>query len=251
MSANFYDRLAARQGDGSAHAHRRTNYPIDDPEAVFEHLVRQFARGDRRALDVGCGDGHFTVRMAEGYGHVVGIDASQARIEHAAAWQTGQGAKNVTLLKQDARSTTLPDASFDVIYCRRGPAFFSEYYRLLVPGGHFLYITIGNRDAVELKDIFGRGQDYRRRDVSRLEEDRQALQQAGFQVLYLAEYSYDEYYASPADFRQFLQGVPIFEDFDPATDAMLFKTYVARFNDAQGIRLPRHRVIEAARKGVN
>jgi len=114
-----------------------------------------------------------------------------------------------------------------------------------------LTLTIGNRDAVDLKDIFGRGQDYHSRDISRLEQDRQALQQAGFQVLYLAEYFYDEYYASPAAFQRFLQGVPIFEDFDPAADAALLETYVARFSDAQGIWLPRHRVIEAARKGVN
>ena len=59
---------------------------------------------------------------------------------------------------------------------------------------------------------------------------------------------YDEYYASYHDLDLFLQGVPIFEDFDSEQDKTKLQAYVARFQTDKGIRLPRHRFLVAAMK---
>jgi SAM-dependent methyltransferase len=248
MAEKFYDKIARQFGFSTPHARWTTEYPAGDPEQIFEHEVRARADREKRALDVGCGDGRFILRMAEVFGYVVGIDHAGGMLAVARQRQGELGVENVTLLEQNAQHTTFPAASFDVVYSRRGPTFYAEYHRLLKAGGHFLAITIGNRDAVQLKEVFGRGQGFAERDVSRLDSDRRGLTHVGFEVVSQAEYHYDEYYDSYADLELFLRGVPIFEDFDPEADRPRLERYVAHFQEPQGIRLPRHRVIDIARK---
>ncbi len=248
MAGTFYDKVAQRFGSYSSNARRTAEYPIWNPEEVFEQQLRTLAGKEKRALDVGAGDGRFTLRTAEVFEHIVGIDTSEGMLEVARRLLGEGGVENVTFLYQDARRTPFPDASFDVVYSRRGPSFLREYYRLLVVGGYFLHITIGNRDAVELKEVFGRGQDFAERDISRLESDGRQLHGVGFRVVHQADYYYDEYYASYEDLQLFLEGVPIFEDFDPDGDRAPLEAYAARFREERGIRLPRHRVIDIARK---
>src|SRR5260370_8031835 len=98
-------------------------------------------------------------------------------------------------------------------------------------------ISIGEKDALDLKEIFGRGQGYKHRNTSALEWAQAGLQQAGFTVIYGQEVSYDEYYASLDNLDRFLQGVPIFEDFDSEKDRTLLETYPAPFQTDKGIRL--------------
>jgi SAM-dependent methyltransferase len=248
MAEKFYDKIAREYGFSTPPSPVVVEYPTGNPEQVFEAELRSLGGSGKRALDVGAGDGRFTLRVADVFGRVAGIDHSEGMLNIARARQRELGVGNVTLSVQDARRTTFPHSSFDVVYSRRGPSFFEEYHRLLVPGGYFLYITIGNRDAVEFKEVFGRGQDFAQRGISRLQADRRDLERAGFEVVRQEEYYYDEYYASYEDLELFLRGVPIFEDFDPEADRPLLERYAALFREAKGIRLPRHRVIDIARK---
>ncbi len=48
--------------------------------------------------------------------------------------------------------------------------------------------------------------------------------------------------------KLFLQGVPIFEDFDSQRDRNLLEAYVATSQTHKGIRLPRHRIVIVAVK---
>src|SRR5579859_6855841 len=50
------------------------------------------------------------------------------------------------------------------------------------------------------------------------------------------------------DLDTFLQGVPIFEDFDSEKDRKSLEVYVARFQTEKGIHLPRHRFVVVAVK---
>ena len=156
--------------------------------------------------------------------------------------------KNLTFTFQDAHKTSFPDKSFNVIFSRRGPTPFSEFQRLLKPEGYFIGIDIGEKDCQAIKEVFGRGQGYKEWNTSRVEKEKRRLQDAGFDVIFAQDYFYDEYYTSYEDLDLFLQGVPIFEDFDSEKDRKLLEAYIATFKIDKGIQFPRHRVVLVAKK---
>ncbi len=66
--------------------------------------------------------------------------------------------------------------------------------------------------------------------------------------MFAQDYLYDEYYASYEDLDLFLQGVPIFEDFDSEKDREFLEEYVTRFKTKKGIKFPRHRIVMVVKK---
>lgn len=104
--------------------------------------------GVRRVLDVGCGLGACTARIAEGYpgATVVGVNYSGRQVEHARLHHAGP---RVSFLRMDAGSLSFPDRSFDRIHCvesalhfRPRSRFLDEARRLLVPGGRLILTDV-------------------------------------------------------------------------------------------------------------
>lgn len=246
MSFKFYDKVAGKFGGYKTKARYTQEFPTGEPEKVFREKLLELARKDKRALDVGCADGRFTLSIAPYFKEVVAIDLSSGMLEAARKLQRGQGVKNVSFEGVDAYNTPYEDASFDLVYSRRGPSRFTEIHRLLKPGGYFVEIEIGEKDTKELKEVFGRGQGFEEWNKPRVEESERKLEDAGFDVLYAEEFLYNEYYQSYEDLDLFLQGVPIFEDFDSEKDSKLLKAYAEKFETGKGIRLSRHRVVTVA-----
>lgn len=248
MSSNFYDKVAKKFGDyHTAHHKHITEYPNGDPEKLFKEKLLELAGKDKVALDVGCADGYFTLSVAPHFKKIVAIDLSKGMLKAAENLQKEKGIKNVSFEYQDIRKIPYKDLSFDVVYNRRGPQDFPQFFRVLKNGGYYIEIRIGENDARALKEIFGRGQGYGQWQ-SVLKEDTRELEKSGFKVIYAKEFSYDEYYPSYRDLDLFLQGVPIFEDFGSEKDRKLLQEYVASFQSLKGIRLPRHRVVTVSRK---
>ncbi len=254
MSGDFYDRVARKLGSNFSdllHAKRIMEYPGGNPEELFEQKLIKLGGQDKVALDLGCGDGSFTFKMASHFQDIIGIDTSEERLKLAYAEQQAQGNTNVRFEKQNAEQMTFADNTFDVVYSRRGPSPYRECYRITKPGGYFVMISIGERDAWDLKQFFGRGQGFRVWERSALEEAEEGLQREGFVVLDGLNVSFDEYFASYQDLELFLQGVPIFEDFDPEKDREPLEAYAAAFRTDKGIHLPRHRYIVVALKPID
>lgn len=89
-------------------------------------------------LDLGCGDGQLTERMADSGAHVLGVDASAAMI--AAARERGVEA-------EQAKAEALPfrDGTFDAVFSnaalhwvRGQDAMLEQVHRVLKPGGRFV-----------------------------------------------------------------------------------------------------------------
>lgn len=89
-------------------------------------------------LDLGCGDGHLTRRIAESGAHVLGVDASAEMV--AAARERGIEAEH-------AKAEELPfrDARFDAVFSnavlhwvRDQDAMMRHVRRVLKPGGRFV-----------------------------------------------------------------------------------------------------------------
>lgn len=248
MSHKFYDKVAKKFGDYHTDAKYVTEYPNGEPEKVFKEKLLELRGEDKIALDVGCADGRFTLSVAPYFQKIVAIDLSVGMLNAARKLQKENKVENVSFEEQNAKKTTYTDGAFDIIYSRRGPTPFAEFYRLLKPNGYFVGTDIGERDCKAIKEIFGRGQGYNEWNTSRLERDRQELEKEGFEIIFAQEYFYDEYYSSYEDLDLFLQGVPIFEDFDSEKDRKNLEKYVAEYKTDKGIKFPRHRVVIVAKK---
>lgn len=95
-------------------------------------------------LDVGCGTGGLTRRLAKGgASKVLGVDASKGMIE--VARQKAKGMKNIEFREARAGNLSLPGESFDVVTCSISFHHFEnpkrsleEFFRVLKKGGRLL-----------------------------------------------------------------------------------------------------------------
>ena len=252
MPQNFYDKVAKKFGGygyGSGiKPQYKSEYPAGDPEKIFKEKLLELSSKDKTALDIGCADGKFTLSIAPYFKKVYGIDISKENLNIANSHRADERSKNVEYSFQNARHTSFEDSFFDIAYCRRGPSYYKEYYRILKAGGYYLEIGIGEMDTVELKKIFGRGQGYGKWNKSTLDKNLKELQGLGFKVVFDRNFHYFEYYPTYEEFDLFLQGVPIFEDFDSEKDKALLQKYVEKFSTDKGIMLSRHRLIMVVQK---
>lgn len=105
----------------------------------------------KKVLDVGCGLGTDTSRFAANGADVTAIDIAPRAIELAQknfAWRGLTGRFEV----MDGEAMTLPDNSFDFVYCHTVLHFTQspekmarEIHRVLKPGGRALLMTINRR----------------------------------------------------------------------------------------------------------
>jgi len=79
--------------------------------AKVYHFASQFC-GSSRVLDVGCGTGYGTVRIAESAKHAVGIDLSRQALRWA---RRHYGNPKVQFLRMSAESLSFADRNFDFI----------------------------------------------------------------------------------------------------------------------------------------
>jgi len=250
MKENFYDKVARKFGGyGYGIGPRyKSEYPVGDPEKIFKEKLLGLSSKDKTALDIGCADGKFTLSIAPYFKKVYGIDISKINLDIANSHDTDERSKNVEYSLRDASHTSFEDSFFDIVYCRRGPSCYKEYYRILKTNCHYLEIGIGQMDAIELKKIFGRGQGYGKWGKSTLVRNLKELQVLGFKIIFAEDFHYFEYYPSHKMFDLFLQSVPIFEDYDSENDKALLQKYVEKFSTVKGIMLSRHRLIMVVQK---
>jgi ubiquinone/menaquinone biosynthesis C-methylase UbiE len=117
-----------------------------------EEALRLYApaRG-RRVLDIGCGFGDTTQRIAGLVGpdgEAVGVDAAPRFIEDAIREAREAGVGNARFLVADVQETLLEEGSFDLAFSRFGTMFFASpvaalrnVRRALAPGGRLVMVV--------------------------------------------------------------------------------------------------------------
>jgi ubiquinone/menaquinone biosynthesis C-methylase UbiE len=117
-------------------------------EGIREHGERAIRleppREGDRVLDIGCGLGDTTVRLAQlvgSTGHAHGVDVAERMIEAAIDEAADAGVRNVSFTSSDVEMTTF-DRTFDYAFSRMGTMFFARpvtalrnVLQALAPGG--------------------------------------------------------------------------------------------------------------------
>jgi ubiquinone/menaquinone biosynthesis C-methylase UbiE len=221
----------------------------NDGENEFDASMLDACVG-RVVLDVGCGDGLFTIRMAERAEEVIGVDFSRIAISMARKNLANSGRKNLRFEIANAENLNFPKETFDLVTCRRGPVTDSENslreaHRVLKRGGTLMEITIGERDKENLTNVFGRGQMLGSERIIALKE--RLLRGAGFRKLEVKEYIATEIFPTIRDLTIRLMNSPIIPDFNAEKDKEFLETIEEGYKSKKGIETPTHRVTIIAR----
>ncbi|HWI50847.1 MAG TPA: class I SAM-dependent methyltransferase [Symbiobacteriaceae bacterium] len=161
----------------------------EDGEAAFTAFLRQTVRPHHRVLDVGCGDGLYTLHLSALAEHVTGLDYSPEMIALARRNQQSAAIPNASFVcgsTSGGAALPFPEQSFDLIYSRRGPtSHLADARRLLRPGGLVAGIHTGARDEILHR-----------------------LTAAGFRILRNDEYRGTEVIPTREDYALYLSRVP-------------------------------------------
>ncbi len=205
-------------------------------------------------LDVGCGIGEFTLKIAGQAREVVGVDFSKEAISRATTNLNRIGNRNCKFNQADASGLPFPDAAFDVVVSRRGPVTasmqsLSEAYRVLKEGGTLMEITIGEKDKNNILKIFGRGQMYGLTERVVVAKSRM-LKNAGFLNPEVKDYLATEIFQTMNDLKIRLQSAPIIPDFDVKRDEKYLERVEETCKTTRGIETEAHRVTTIATKSL-
>lgn len=158
---------AASSYDSVARLQRQVGQKLLDslPNQLQPSQLQSSQLQSDQVVDLGCGTGYFTTRLADKYtsAGIAGVDLAQgmltfARSEHnlAAAWLCG-----------DAEDLPLADNSVDLIFsnlalqwCEQLPRLAAEIARVLRPGGQLAFTSLGGKTLCELKQSWAEVDDY-------------------------------------------------------------------------------------------
>lgn len=119
-------------------------------EAEINHILKRIRPHDA-VLELGCGYGRVTLRLAPAAGRTVGIDAAPENIAYA---RTLDSAAECEFSVMDALDLTFPDESFDVVVCIQNgicafnvdqKALVKEALRVTRKGGVVLFSSYSDR----------------------------------------------------------------------------------------------------------
>ncbi|MEJ2639925.1 MAG: class I SAM-dependent methyltransferase, partial [Desulfosarcinaceae bacterium] len=129
--------------------------------AWAQELIDKLAlRGDEALLDIGCGDGKISARIARALpqGRVHGIDLSADMIQLARRQFDGRSHPNLRFQQMNAARIQLA-RGFDVAFSTAAlhwvpdhPAILKGVQACLIPGGRLLFLLGGCGNAAEVYD---------------------------------------------------------------------------------------------------
>ncbi len=182
--SNHFDSLASRWDQSAWLAEER------DLEQALRLLQ---PRRRETGLDLACGPGHLSTRLAAEGSRVLAADISPQMLKFCAHRSTEAGQKNLTIAVQDAHRMEFGDGMFDWISCRLGFRYFeeprrvlAELKRILKPSGR-IWLSDWIRDlpggkTLTLSEML-RSLHAAQQTVHSMEEWEKAVRESGFRML--------------------------------------------------------------------
>jgi ubiquinone/menaquinone biosynthesis C-methylase UbiE len=217
----------------------------------FFKYLNKFANKNYKVLDLGCGSGELTLKFSPFFKEIIGIDPFINYIETAQKQKDKTKIKNVTFKVANGKKLPFEDESFDIILSSRGPLsaninFIKESSRVLKEDGLMVEETIGEKDKIELKRIFKRGQNYPVRET-KLKSVKNLLKLSGMKLIESKYFKFYQIYPSINEVIEILERAPIIPNFDKAKDGPYLKLINKKLNN-KGLKLSSHRLLWRAKK---
>lgn len=266
---DFDGELAQRYGVFASYqteaAPASIDYHGENPAAEFDRLLDHYATAETSVLDLGCGAGHTLCRLAPHVKQIWGVDQNEELLNATRLRAEHLGLSNAhTLLgsSYDPEAlSSLPEATFDLAFSRRGPMFSQALVRTLCPDAILLQEVVSNLDGYPLGEVFGRWHNapYAYSDVTVQLHDYANL---GLFPVSCKEYFYEEYFRDAEHLAAFLTQVGAMlgpwwlprslprRPFDPAQDQEALALYVRYNTTPHGVRVSRQRKILVLRRAA-
>ncbi len=215
----------------------------------FYDVVVERSPDNSNLLDIGTGGGRRVLKITSNFRSVVGIDLSKNMIQVAKDNLKRSKKRNVRFVVMDAFNLGFSNDFFDIISCRHSPFSSQEIFRVLKPRGIFLTQQVSEGDKLNIKQTFGRGQDFHVKDGSAKRRYVYELRKAGFEKIEVFEYDAKEWYKTPEDLIFLLQNTPIIPEFGKQKeDFVLLSKFIEKYTTDQGILTNSKRYMIIARK---
>jgi len=160
----FYDDYPRIEADFQAALDESLN--PRGPDLLYEMVIKLQLSPGANVVDLGCGEGQHSIRLAERFEFAVhGIDPVPRHIELAneglgkAAKQNAELSKRVRFELGVSEALPIPDATVDLIWCREMlyhvealDKSFAECRRVLRSGGHVLIYQMFGTDRLEPRE---------------------------------------------------------------------------------------------------
>jgi ubiquinone/menaquinone biosynthesis C-methylase UbiE len=148
--------------------------------------------GQEELLDIATGGGHTANSFAPFVKKVSALDLTEEMLAAARNFIRGNGHQNVDFIQGDAENLPFGADGFDIVTCRIAPHHFSnvnkfvkEVYRVLKPGGQFLFIDNVAPEDDELDAFYNeieKKRDYSHFRAWKKSEWLRMLELAGFEI---------------------------------------------------------------------
>jgi SAM-dependent methyltransferase len=124
-------------------------------ERTIDWILSRAGEGPLQILDLGCGPGLYSQRLAQKGHKVTGVDFSKNSIEYAKQ-QAWEESLDITYLNEDYTQLDLPENSFDLVmlvFTDFGPLspearekLLGVVKKVLKPGGRFIFDVLNDSD---------------------------------------------------------------------------------------------------------
>jgi ubiquinone/menaquinone biosynthesis C-methylase UbiE len=117
---------------------------------LFDDVIKK----NGLVIDIGCGNGIFTKKIANSFSSITSIDINQLRIDNLKKYCLDNQVKNIYPIKMSAYSIDFPDNEFDLAVLYRSVDHIPEYnkalheaYRVVKQSGQ-IYINVADTRAI-------------------------------------------------------------------------------------------------------
>lgn len=200
---------------------------------IYEYLVDNYDLRGKTMLDIGTAEGLKFMKLSPYFLFGIGIDLEEKMIDLAN--KNMKNVKNVRLHVMDSQKLQFPDDFFDIVTCRHAPFNLKEIQRVLKKGGLFITQQVHERDKQNLKDHFGRGQNYKISSDKALNSVAEKAKKLGFKNIKSTFSNLSYYFNSEKHLVDFLKLTPVIPDYDCKKEQVLTKDFVEKYKTSKGI----------------
>lgn len=229
----------------------------DAPWDETDRLLDRTVKAESVVLDLGCGAGQTLCRLAPHCREIWGVDLERPLIEAAEARVQALEIGNARLIAGDtthaATVDQLPDATFQVVFSRRGPFLTGDLMRKLTKDAVFLVELA--QDAPGLKPLFGRSHVVPSNDYATGDWCIGHHKGLGWQPVSVKHYYWDAYFRDAEHLGEYLKSGAWLSNwwqeerpYNPVTDRAALELFARYHATPQGVRFPQHRKIYLFRR---